>query len=110
MPDDDKRAAYRALEDRVVLGEGMSSTQDRARAFANDGLSSPLADLIGKVADRPAQVTGHDLQAAKTSGLSEDEMFELVVCAAVGKSARLYDAGLAALVEAMGDRRPRDAS
>jgi hypothetical protein len=110
MPEDQKRAAYRALEDRVVHGEGMSSPDDRTCAFANEGLASPLADLIGKVADRPAQVTERDLQAVKTSGLSEDQIFELVICAAVGRSARMYDAGLAALAEATGDGRRADAS
>jgi hypothetical protein len=40
---------------------------------------------------------------AKASGRTEDELFELVVCAAVGHSARLYEAGLAALAEATAD-------
>jgi hypothetical protein len=48
----------------------------------------------------PAQVTDADFAAAKASGFSEDQLFELVICAAVGQSARLYEAGLAALAEA----------
>lgn len=105
MPDEDKkRAAHRALVDRVLNGEGTASAQQRARAFSNEGLSSPLDALIGKVATRPAQVSEADFAAAKASGFSEDQLFELVICAAVGQSARQYEAGLAALAEATVNR------
>jgi len=101
VPDEDKkRAAHRALVDRVLNGEGRASPEQRARAFSNDGLPPPLHALIGKVATRPTQVTDADFAAAKASGFSEDQLFELVICAAVGQSARLYEAGLAALAEA----------
>ena len=95
-----ERTAYRALVDRVLTGEGTESAEQRARAFGNDGLAPPLDALIHKVANRPAQVTDADLAAAKASGLSEDQLFELVICAAIGQSTRLYEAGLAALAEA----------
>jgi hypothetical protein len=95
-----ERAAYRALVDRVLTGEGRASAEQRARAFGNDGLAPPLDALIDKVANRPAQVTGADFAAAKASGVSEDQLFELVICAAVGQSTRLYEAGLAALAGA----------
>ena len=101
MPDEDKkRAARRALVDRVLNGEGRASAEQRACAFSNADLPPPLQALIGKVAMRPAQVTDVDFAAAKASGFSEDQLFELVICAAVGQSARLYEAGLAALAEA----------
>jgi hypothetical protein len=86
--------------DRVLTGEGRASAEQRARAFGNDGLAPPLGALIDKVASRPAQVTDADFAAAKASGFSEDQLFELVICAAVGQSTRLYDAALAALAEA----------
>jgi hypothetical protein len=101
VPDEDKkRAAHRALVDRVLNGAGRASAEQRARAFSNAGLPPPLHTLIGKVATSPAQVTDADFAAAKASGFSEDQLFELVISAAVGQSARLYDAGLAALAEA----------
>ena len=100
LAEDNKRAAFRALQDRIVNGEGRASAEQRARAFGNVGLSPPLDGLLGKVATRPAQVTDADFAAARAAGVGEDELFELVICAAVGQSARLYDAGLAALAEA----------
>ena len=101
LAEDKKRAAYRALQDRVVDGEGRVSPEQRARAFSNAGLSPPLDGLLGKVASKPTQVTDADFAAARAAGVSEDELFELVICAAVGQSARLYDAGLAALADAV---------
>jgi hypothetical protein len=95
-----ERAAYRALVDRVLNGDGRAPAEQRARAFGNDGLAPPLDALIDKVASRPARVTDADFAAAKASGFSEDQLFELVICAAVGQSTRLYEAGLAALAEA----------
>jgi hypothetical protein len=100
LDEDKKRAAHLALVDRVLHGEGKASAEQRARAFNNDGLAPPLDALIDKVAERPAQVTDADLAAAKASGCTEDQIFELVICAAVGQSTRLYEAGLAALAEA----------
>jgi hypothetical protein len=99
--EDTKRAAFRALEERILNGEGRASPGQRARAFRNDGLSPPVDELLGKVATRPAQVTDADFTVARAAGFSEDEVFELVICAAVGQSARLYDAGLAALAGAV---------
>lgn len=105
MADDNKkRVAYRALVDRVLNGAGKASKEQRALAFGDESAGPALRTLIGKVATSPAQVTDADFAAAKAAGYSEDQLFELVVCAAVGQSARLYDAGLAALAEAAGQR------
>lgn len=101
MPEEDKkRAAFRALEDRVLHGEGRAPAEQRARAFSDTDLPPALEPLVGKVATRPTQVTDADFAAAKAAGFTEDQLFELVVCAAVGQAARLYDAGLAALAAA----------
>ncbi|TCC52876.1 hypothetical protein E0H75_03770 [Kribbella capetownensis] len=100
MPAEDKKqVAHRALVDRVLTGQGAASPEDRARAFGNADGPAPLQALIGKVAMTPSQVTDADFAAAKAAGFSEDQLFELVVCAAVGQSTRQYEAGLAALAE-----------
>jgi hypothetical protein len=111
MPDvDKKRAAFQALVDRVLNGEGRASAEQRAHAFGNEGLSPPLDALIAKVATRPAEVSEADFAAAKAAGSTEDQLFELVICAVVGQSSRLYDAGLAALAEAGIDGGPGSAT
>jgi hypothetical protein len=78
--EDKKQAAYRALQDRILNGEGTASPELRARAFSNVGLEQPLEGLLGEVATRPTQVTDADFAAARAAGFSEDALFELVIC------------------------------
>ena len=111
MPDEDaKRAAHRALADRILTGPGQASAELRAQAYGNTGVPPPLRALIGKVETRPAQITDADFEAARAAGFSEDQLFELVIAAAVGQSTRLYEAGLAALAEAAGREGADDAT
>jgi hypothetical protein len=56
-----------------------------------------MKTLIGKVNDQAFKVTDHDIASALASGLSEDQVFEMVVCAAVGQATRQYDTAIAAL-------------
>jgi len=42
-------------------------------------------------------VTDQDIASASAAGLSEDQIFEVVVCAAVGAATRQYQSGLTAL-------------
>ncbi len=47
----------------------------------------------------------------KASGESEDQIFELVMCAAIGQATRQYETALEALTEAMtGKKRSEHAS
>jgi len=100
--EDKKRTAQRALLHRILTGEGRASADHRLRAFNNADVPEPLSALLHKVAARPTQVTEADFAATGASGFSEDEIFELVICAAVGQATRQYEAGLAALAEAIG--------
>jgi len=92
----EKRAAYQILVDRILRGPGETSTEQRARAFENDGADP----LLSKVATSPTEVTDADFDTARAAGRTEDQLFELVIAAAVGESTRMYDAALAALDEA----------
>ena len=82
---------------RLVFGPGPSG---RPIALSS---TSPCAALLDKVATRPAQVTDADFATAMDAGFTDDQLFELVICAAVGQSTRQYEAGLAALGEATAD-------
>jgi hypothetical protein len=89
--------ARRALIARILEGDGTASRAQRRAAFENAGLVQPLGTLIGKVAKHAYKVTDQDVAAAKATNLSEDQIFEIVVCAAVGQATRQYDTALAAL-------------
>jgi hypothetical protein len=98
-------AAPRALVERILSGPGMASRDLRASAFGNEDVPEPLRGLIDKVATRPAQITDTDFAEAAAAGFDDDNLFELVICAAVGQANRQYEVGLAALAEATAKRR-----
>jgi hypothetical protein len=90
---------YRELVARVRDGEAHAPRALRHAAFDNTGLDGPTRTLVEKVARRSYAVTDEDVAAVRAD-LSEDQIFELVVCAAVGAADRQYRAALAALGEA----------
>jgi alkylhydroperoxidase family enzyme len=51
-----------------------------------------LAGYLAKVRDRAYTVTDEDVQALKDAGVSEDEIFEQTVAAAVSEGLRRWDA------------------
>lgn len=93
----DIRAQRNALIERIVDGAGTASRGERRAAFENVGLAEPLKTLIQKVATQATAVMDRDIAALRASGLTEDQVFEIVVCAAVGQSARQYESARAAL-------------
>src|SRR5262249_11823564 len=103
--EDKKRAAHTVRVARILEGDGQTSRSQRRAAFDNAELAEPLRTLINKVATRATQITDEDIAAVKASGLSEDQVFELVVCAAVGQSTRQYETALAALDEALSSEK-----
>jgi hypothetical protein len=94
------RQAQKALVRRILEGDGEASPSERRAAFNNSGVAEPLGTLVDKVAKHAYRVTDGDITAAKASGLSEDQIFEIVVCAAVGQASRQYETALAALNDA----------
>jgi hypothetical protein len=87
----------RTVVDRAVGGDGVASVAARRAAFDNCNVDERARALIDKVARNAWKVTGQDVEGSKRAGVSEDEIFELVVCAALGQATRQLDAALAAL-------------
>jgi alkylhydroperoxidase family enzyme len=92
--------ARKAVVARILEGEGQASREQRKAAFNNASLNEPLRTLIEKVAKNARTVTDQDVAAVRAAGLSEDQIFELVVCGAVGQASRQHEKGLAALAAA----------
>lgn len=97
---------YEALTGRMLKGEGYSTQEERQAAFTNENLSPPLSLLVGKVAHQAYQITDKDIDMAKEAGFNEDQLFELIVCAAVGQASRQYESGLTALAKAKEEGGP----
>jgi len=100
----DIRSRRQALIERILRGEGLTAPEQRAAAFANSGVTESAAGLISKVVKHASSVTDDDIHRARQSGLSEDQLFELVVCGAVGAASRQHDAALEALAAAVSER------
>jgi hypothetical protein len=99
---------HRALVARVLDCNATAPQELRRAAFDNAGLDEPMRTLIEKVAHDADAVTDGDIAAVRAAGLSEDQVFEIVVCAAIGQASRQYDSALAALAAVSGqtgDRR-----
>ena len=99
----DIKQAREALSTRILDGAGKASPSERRAAFNNGDVGGPLGALVDKVARHAYRITDHDVNAVMESGVSEDQLFEIVVCAAIGQAARQYDVALAALETATGE-------
>ncbi len=88
------------MVDRVLNGPAKTSRAARQAAFENRGVDVRARSLVDKVARHAWKVTRGDIAAAKTAVLSEDEIFELTICAALGQATRQLEAALTALDEA----------
>jgi hypothetical protein len=102
--------ARRALVARVLTGDGSASHAERRAAFDDTGLTGPLRTLVEKVAKHAYRTTDDDIAAAMAAGYTEDQLFELVVCAAIGQATRQHESAVAALDAASqeGSRATRD--
>ena len=94
---------HRGLVARVLDSAATAPGALRRAAFDNAGLDEPTRTLIEKVAHRPVAVTDEDVAAVRAAGLSEDQIFEIVVCAAIGQAGRQYSSALAAVAGATDD-------
>ena len=93
----------KALVIKLLQGKGVASHAHRRAAFDNAGLAKPVGALIDKIVNCAYKISDEDFDTVKKSGLSEDQIFELVVCAAVVQATRQYNQALKILVEVADD-------
>jgi alkylhydroperoxidase family enzyme len=90
----------KAVVERVLHGAGEATGDARRAAFDNREVPEAARALIDKVSKNAWKVTDEDVAAVKQAGMSDDQIFELSVAAALGQATRQLDAALAALDEA----------
>lgn len=98
---DPHAARMQRLRERVLDGPGNLSPAVR-KTIAGEGnaeIPPVLLPYLDKVAHHAYQVTDEDVQELLQAGLSEDEIFEATVAAALGAGLKRLRAGLAALGE-----------
>jgi hypothetical protein len=93
----DIEASRRALVARILEGAGRAGASVRRAAFEGSAVGEPVRALVEKVVARAHEVSDEDVVRARASGMSEDELFEVVVCAAAGRATRRHEVALAAL-------------
>jgi alkylhydroperoxidase family enzyme len=93
-----------AMVARIQEGDGAASREQRRAAFRNEGVETSLRDLVSKVCERAREITEDDVVAVRAAGFSEDQIFEVCVCAALGQATRQLDSALAALDAAGGGK------
>ena len=98
----DITSMHSSLVAQVLEGEGRASSEIRRAAFDNEGLAEPVHTFAHKVAYGARTVTDADIGTLMKAGFSEDQIYEIVVCAAVGQATRQYKNALAALGAATG--------
>jgi alkylhydroperoxidase family enzyme len=84
----------RALVARLLTGPGTASTEARRAAFDLQPRDRRTDALLDRVRREPWTVCDADVAAPLEAGLSEDQVFELVVCAAVGQATRQLESAL----------------
>ena len=100
------------LVDSVLRGSGVTSRAQRKTIFAAAAALSEspvgvelepqeLSRLVNKVARYAYRVTDEDFEALRRRGLSDDAVFESVICAAVGAGHARLLRGLEVLEKAL---------
>jgi hypothetical protein len=90
-------SARKALVARILEGDSVASRAQRRAAFDGAGLTGSVGTLVEKVCKRAHEVTDEDVAGPRAANLGEDEVFEIVVCAAVGEATRQLESALGAL-------------
>jgi hypothetical protein len=95
----ERHAARRdELTKQVLEAPGHTAPALRAAAARGEGLPEELGELVRKIHQHAYKVTDEDLARLKTR-YSDDELFEVIVSAAMGASLERLFAGLRALEE-----------
>ena len=99
MPTDPHAASRDRVFRTVIEGPGESEIAVRRAAAEDVGVPAELATLVDKIHRHAYKVTDEDLSRLRLT-YSDDQLFEIVVSAALGASRIRLAAGLAALEKA----------
>ena len=94
--DDRHQAAREAVEDSVLRGPGQADPTLRQAVASSGDIPPELRPLVEKIRRHAYRVTDADLDALK-SAYTDDQIFEIVVSAALGAAQERLKAGMSAL-------------
>ncbi len=99
MSPDPYAALREQVLDTVLRGPGHSDPTIRQAAAVGHGVPADLQSLVEKIHAHAYRVTDEDVARAQAK-YGDDQMFEIIVSAAVGASKQRLAVGLAALDQA----------
>jgi alkylhydroperoxidase family enzyme len=88
-----------ALRRAVLELPAHTDPATRAAAAGGEPLPEPMGSYLEKVRDQSWRIGDDDIAGLRAAGLTEDQIFELTVAAALGAATRSLDAGLRAVRE-----------
>jgi alkylhydroperoxidase/carboxymuconolactone decarboxylase family protein YurZ len=97
----DTSDALEQLRSRIFDGPGQLDGSLRQAAFLDDvaSLSGPMGSYVDKVHHHAYDMTDEDTQGLLDAGMSEDQIFELTVAAALGAGMSRFERARAAQSE-----------
>jgi hypothetical protein len=75
-----------ALRQAIQMRSAMSSGTVGSVARVSTDVPSELHELVDKIADRATEVTDEDFAVLSARGYTVDQLYEIVLCAAIGPS------------------------
>jgi hypothetical protein len=97
MPPDPHATNMKRMVEAVLAGPGSLDADTRRAAAQMADVPEALRSYLDKVARHAYKVTDEDVEALRTAGYSEDQIFEATVSCALGAGLRRLDAGLGAI-------------
>jgi hypothetical protein len=98
-PADPFQAAREKLEAAAFEGRGETDPALRRAAATGSGLPPAWASYVDTVRRHAYRVRDEDVEALRRAGCSEDQIYEMTVCAALGAAGERLRAALRALEE-----------
>jgi len=96
-PTDRHAAPVEALRRAVFESPGSTEPAVRVAAGTGGDLPDPMGSYATLVRDRSYRITDTDLARLSAAGLSDDDIFEVTVAAAVGAALQRLSAGMRAI-------------
>ncbi len=87
----------RRVQERALSGPGTLDAGVRRAAAGEGALPQDLRSYVTKVRLHAYRVTDEDVAALRDARYTEDQIFELTICAALGAGRTRVEAALAAL-------------
>jgi hypothetical protein len=98
----------RRVEDAVLSPPGDTAVDLRQAILEGGTLPNSISHFVDKVREHAAQIDDNDVSELKRQGLSDDAIFEIAACAAIGAARGWFESMLLKLnIDIHAPRKPK---